>query len=116
MFAIAPLLPGFHELVGVVTLSTVPAELVKPDPRRAILYVSNGTPGVVALWILQNEADPDCPHILVPAGTTFRLTWSEDGPMSTFGWHAAVASGTGDVGIVEIRWHPDQLAQSLSGA
>lgn len=115
MFAIAPLLPGFHELAGVVSLDATPAQLVKPDPRRAILYVANGTPGAVSLWMQRTDADPDCPHVVIPPGTTHRFTWAEDGPLSTLGWDAATATGPADVGVVEVRWLPDQLIQSLPG-
>lgn len=113
MFAIAPLLPGFHSDIGNVWVGASPGVLVPPDPRRAILYVNNITNFNLFLWMTRTDIDPAAPHIVLGPDATLRFTWALDGPMSTFGWSAAFASGRNEVGIVEIQWLPEQWVQTM---
>jgi hypothetical protein len=112
VFAIAPLVGGFQGVDTIVSVGTTPTLIVRPDNRRALLYITNPTTVNLNLW--HNPAIPDVntPGIIVPTQTTRRMAWADDGPLPTWGWLAAAASGTISVIVLQVLWLPEQLAQS----
>lgn len=115
MFDITRFLPGFQEVTSFPVIGVAPVLFVKPNPRRVILYLSNPSAGPLSIWIDPAVGIGSPPHILIPTLTTWRFTWSEDGPMSTYGWLGAYGSGSDVAGVVEILWLPEQLGQSAPG-
>lgn len=109
MFEITPLLVGFQHQDDDVAVGTDLTRIVGPDARRVILYISNSANHPLSLWHGLAIRQGKSPHYLVPAGSTVRFTWSEDGPMSTFGWRGAYQQASGQVAVVEILWIPGQI-------
>ena len=110
MFSITPMLGGFQRVVSYPMMGATPTQLVKPDARRAILYVINGQAANLDLWPNPTVPfDGQMPTAIVLASGTLRYTWSQDGPMSTYGYLAALETGSGAVTVIEILWLPEQL-------
>ncbi len=115
MYAIAPLLPGFDHADSVPTVTATPALILKPDPRRVLIYISHASSQNLMLWHNSPVPDVSQPGLVVAANSTRRIAWQDDGPLVTWGWYAAYGTGSGPVSLLEVFWHPEQLARSLVG-
>lgn len=112
---LAAILPGFHHQSSVFVLGTEPTRFISADPTRAMIYITNNGNQPLELWIGPADPGDDPPHFLVNPAQTERLSWQNDGPMSTYSWYGAAASGTNRVSIIEVFWHPEQLIGSAVG-
>jgi len=115
MYSIASLQGGFSTVDTYPTVSTAAAQIVTADSRRAILYITNSTPSVLSIWHNPPAYLGGPAHILIPAGSTWRFTWSDDGHMPTLGWVGSLAAGSAQIAVVQVLWRPEQIAQSLGG-
>jgi hypothetical protein len=109
VYDITPYLPGFTTNVVTTSVGSTPVFIARPNPRRPVLYISNPATNPLYIYIDPVPLLPVNPHIIIPAVTTWRFTWSEDAVLATVGWLGAYASGTATVIISEVVWTPENL-------
>jgi hypothetical protein len=109
MFDIVPFLGGFQFARGSATVSSTPALVIPPNPRRPILYVTNNDASNTLKLYIDPVPQSGLPDVVVQPNTTLAFTWMFDGPMSTYGYICSASAGTVNMSYVEMLWLPEQL-------
>lgn len=108
MYHLATVLPYFNQITTEYTLPNARwTKVCQPNPYRAIVYFSQPGSASVAL----NNSPQTTFNLglfFIGASQSFRLTWSEDGPMSTLEWWASPGSSgvPSTLLVTEVLWQP----------